>query len=55
MNPDVCMVVARIRDFTGMNYQKFHSSKVDKDPQELIDEVHKIVGIMDSTMVEKVE
>lgn len=37
---------ARVRDFMRMNPPVFHGSKVDKDPQEFIDEIYKILSIM---------
>ncbi|WMV59002.1 hypothetical protein MTR67_052387 [Solanum verrucosum] len=47
--------VTSIRNFTRMNPAKFHGSKVEEDPQEFIDEIYKILGIMGFFMVEKVE
>uniref|UniRef100_M1DR41 Uncharacterized protein n=1 Tax=Solanum tuberosum TaxID=4113 RepID=M1DR41_SOLTU len=38
--------MTRIREFTWINLPEFHGSKVDEYPQEFIDEVYKIVGIM---------
>ncbi|KAH0661387.1 hypothetical protein KY284_026318 [Solanum tuberosum] len=38
-----------------MNPSEFHGSKVEKDPQEFIDEVYKVLMIMGVTPVEKVE
>ncbi|WMV09653.1 hypothetical protein MTR67_003038 [Solanum verrucosum] len=55
LNLNVGTTATRTRNFTRMNSPEFHGSKTDKDPQELIDEVYKIVGIMGSYMVEKVE
>lgn len=34
---------------------KFYSFKVDEDPQEFVDEIQKIVDIMDVTPMEKAE
>ncbi|XP_049391772.1 uncharacterized protein LOC125856302 [Solanum stenotomum] len=45
----------RIREFRRMYPLEFHGSKVDEGPQEFIDEVYKIVGIMGLSMVEKAE
>ena len=36
-----------------MNPPKFHGSKVEEDPQELIDEVHMVLTIMGVTLEEK--
>uniref|UniRef100_M1E052 Gag-pol polyprotein n=1 Tax=Solanum tuberosum TaxID=4113 RepID=M1E052_SOLTU len=44
MKPNMCTMMAKIRDFTRMNPSEFHGSKVEEDPQEFIDEVYKIVG-----------
>ncbi|WMV24605.1 hypothetical protein MTR67_017990 [Solanum verrucosum] len=38
---------ARVRDFTRMNPPKFYGSNIEKDPQEFIDEVYKILDIME--------
>jgi len=38
-----------------MNPPEFNGSKVDEDPQELIDEMYKIVEMMEVLVVEKVE
>ena len=43
----------RVRDFTRMNPPVFCGSKVDEDPQEFIDEVYKILVIMDVRPNEK--
>ncbi|WMV49842.1 hypothetical protein MTR67_043227 [Solanum verrucosum] len=45
----------RIRDFSMMNPPEFHGSKIDEDPQDFIDKVYKIVGIIRLSMVDKVE
>ena len=45
----------RVRDFMRMNPPVFHGSKVDEDPQEFIDEVCKILTIMDVGACEKAE
>ncbi|WMV30552.1 hypothetical protein MTR67_023937 [Solanum verrucosum] len=42
----------RIRDFTRINHLEFHGLKVDEDPQEIVDEVYKIVKIMGVSPVE---
>ncbi|WMV14234.1 hypothetical protein MTR67_007619 [Solanum verrucosum] len=38
VNPNMGMVVTRIRDFTRMNPPEFHGSKVDEDPPAFIGE-----------------
>ncbi|XP_055822095.1 uncharacterized protein LOC129890597 [Solanum dulcamara] len=38
-----------------MNPPKFYGSKVDEDPQDFIDEVHKIVAIMEAPPEKKAE
>ncbi|XP_049378101.1 uncharacterized protein LOC125842853 [Solanum stenotomum] len=48
-------VASRVRGFTRMNPSKFHGSKVEKDPQEYINEVYKILMIMGVRPVEKEE
>ncbi|WMV09227.1 hypothetical protein MTR67_002612 [Solanum verrucosum] len=47
------MTTTRVRDFMRMNPPKFHGLKVDEDPQEFIEGIHKIVNIMGVTLVEK--
>lgn len=46
---------SRVRDFMRMNPPKFYGSKVDEDPQEFIDEVYKVLAIMDVRSEEKAE
>ena len=36
-----------------MNLMEFYGSKIDKDPQDFIDEVYKVLDIMGVTLVEK--
>ncbi|KAK6780239.1 hypothetical protein RDI58_022423 [Solanum bulbocastanum] len=55
VSPNVGMTVTRIRNFRRKNPSEFHNSKTDEDPQEFIDEVHKIVCIMVFSTVEKGE
>ncbi|KAH0672805.1 hypothetical protein KY290_025037 [Solanum tuberosum] len=45
----------RVRDFMRMNPPVLHGSKVDEDPQEFIDDVCKILTIMDIGACEKAE
>ena len=45
----------RLRDFTRMNPPIFTGSKTSEDPQEFIDEVHKILVAMGATDIEKAE
>ncbi|WMV46736.1 hypothetical protein MTR67_040121 [Solanum verrucosum] len=55
VNPNLGMEVIRIRYFSRMNTPEFHGLKMDDDPQELIDEIYKIVGITGVSIVEKEE
>ncbi|XP_049345090.1 uncharacterized protein LOC125809515 [Solanum verrucosum] len=48
-------VASRLRDFTRINPPTFFGSKIDKDPQNFIDEVFKIVDAMGVTPKEKAE
>ena len=45
----------RLRDFTRMNPPIFTGAKTSEDPQEFIDEVHKILVAMGPTDIEKVK
>ena len=45
----------RLRDFTRMNPPIFTGAKTSEDPQEFIDEVHKILVAMGATDIEKAE
>ena len=45
----------RLRYFTRMNPPIFTGSKTLKDPQEFVDEVHKILVAMGATNTEKPE
>ena len=45
----------RLRDFTRMNHPLFTGAKTSEDPQEFIDEVHKILVAMGATDIEKAE
>ncbi|KAH0669077.1 hypothetical protein KY289_023570 [Solanum tuberosum] len=46
---------SRVRDFVRMNPPEFYRSKLDEDPQEFIDEVHKILAIMGMRSEDKAE
>ena len=45
----------RLRDFTWMNLPIFTGSKTSEDPQEFVDEVHKILVAMASKATKKAE
>ncbi|XP_027772717.1 uncharacterized protein LOC107018809 [Solanum pennellii] len=53
--PPVCSMADRLRDFTRMNPPIFTGAKTSEDPQEFVDEVHKILVAMGATDIEKVE
>ena len=45
----------RLRDFTRMNPSIYTWAKTSEDPQEFVDEVHKILVSMGATEIEKAE
>ena len=45
----------RLRDLMRMNPCIFTGSKTSEDPQEFVDEVHKILVAMEATDTEKLE
>mgnify|MGYP000723734629 CR=1 FL=1 len=47
--------VANVQDFVRMNPPEFLGSKVGEDPKNFIDEVNKILGVMQVTGTESVE
>ena len=51
----VTIMASHIRDFSRMNPTINYGFKVDEDPQELIDEVYKILYSMGASSSEKVE
>lgn len=53
--PHVPTPTTKVRDFARMNPPEFHGSKVDKDAQEFIDEVYKVLTVMGVTSKQKVE
>ena len=54
MNPNMGTTTSRVRDFTKINPSDYNGSKVEEDPQELIDEVYTILMIIGVTTVKKV-
>ena len=54
-NPPVRSMADRLRDFTRMNTHIFPRAKTSEDPQEFVDEVHKILVAMGATDIEKAE
>lgn len=46
VNLNSIITASRIRDFERMNLTTFFSSKVEKDPQDFIDEVLKVLEVM---------
>ena len=54
-NKYVSTMSSRLWDFTKMNPPSFYGSKVEEDPQELIDDVYKILYDMGLTTSEKAE
>jgi len=55
VNPNVNFVALRARDLIKMNPTEFCGSKVEEDPQGFIDEVYKVLDIIEVTSVEKTE
>ncbi|KAH0754464.1 hypothetical protein KY290_024734 [Solanum tuberosum] len=53
--PQAPTPASRVRDFVWMNPPEFYGSKLDEDPQEFIDEVHKILAIMGMRLEDKAE
>lgn len=49
------MGAIRIREFLRMNPPKFSGSKVEEDPNGFIEEVYKVLVIMEVTSIEKEE
>uniref|UniRef100_M1DEW7 Gag-pol polyprotein n=1 Tax=Solanum tuberosum TaxID=4113 RepID=M1DEW7_SOLTU len=45
----------RIRDFARMNPQEFHRSKLEEDPQEFLNDIHKVTDIIGVTLVESAD
>ncbi|WMV46623.1 hypothetical protein MTR67_040008, partial [Solanum verrucosum] len=55
MNPNMGTMATRVKNFTRMNPPEFHGSNVVENPQEFIDEMYKVLLIMELTPVEKLE
>ena len=53
--PNASTPASRIQDFMRINPSTFHGTKVDKYPQDFIDEVLKLVDAMGVTRREKAE
>ncbi|WMV47329.1 hypothetical protein MTR67_040714 [Solanum verrucosum] len=53
VNLNMVTIVTRVRDFTRLNPPEFHGLKIDEDPQEFVEAIHKILAIMRSIPVEK--
>uniref|UniRef100_M1D9Q1 Gag-pol polyprotein n=1 Tax=Solanum tuberosum TaxID=4113 RepID=M1D9Q1_SOLTU len=45
MNPNVCRAASRLRNFMRINPQEFYRSKLEKDHQEFVDDVYKVLDI----------
>ena len=54
-NPPVRSMADRMRDFTRVNPPIFTRSKTSEDPQEFVDEVHKILVAMRAANTKKSE
>ena len=54
-NQHVGTITSRLRYFTRINPPTFYGSKVEKDPEEFIDESYKILYAMGLTTSEKSE
>ena len=54
-NPIGGMDASRLKEFLRMNPLEFHGYKVEKDPNEFIEEVYKVLAIIGVSSIDKGE